>query len=199
MAKTFQYNTAKDGGLAVEGLNDVIKGLNELSQGKEVKKELRGFHKEISKEVQSATRSQALKQSVNGRPVPKRTQGAKGYVGGGTDRIAYLDIRRTNKFVRNLEFGRKYQFLNFYNSSQAKGRSVSSNATGIFFPASELKRRVYKKWFGDLWKSSDDFPEGNKYVGYVAEPTIAKAVPKITENYSEEMMNLIKRSIKENK
>jgi len=58
---------------------------------------------------------------------------------------------------------------------------------------------VYKKWFGDLWKSSDDFPEGNKYVGYVAEPTIAKAVPKITENYSEEIMNLIKRSIKENK
>ena len=186
-------------GIAVEGLNDTIKGLRDLAQGSEVKKSLRALHKDISKEVESQTRIEALKQSVQGRPVPKRTQGAKGYVGGGTDRSAYLDIRRTNKFVRNLEFGRDYQFLNFYNRSQAKGRSVSANATGIFFPASELKRRVYKAWVGNKWRSTGVFPEGIKTHGYVAEPTIAKAVPGITEDYSDRMFETVKKAIKENK
>jgi len=195
---TIQKKKSKSG-IAVDGLNDVIKGLNGLAEGKAVKKELRGYHKEISQQVQSVARTEALKQSVNGRPVPKRSKGAKGYVGGGTDRLAFLDIRKTNKFVRNLEFGRRYQFLNFYSSQQGKGANSDRNFNGIFFPASELKRRVYKKWQGDVWKSNDSFPEGAKYYGYVAEKTIAKAVPKITENYAEEMFDLIKKTIKENK
>ena len=131
--------TTSGSGIAVEGLNETIFGLRELDKGGGVRKALRELHKEISKEVETVTRSTALRQSVNGRPAPKRTQGAKGYVGGGTDRSAYLDIRRTNKFVRNLEFGRDYQFLNFYNSSQAKGNNTSANATGIFFLLINLK------------------------------------------------------------
>jgi len=185
--------------IAVEGLNDTIRGLRDLSQGSEVRKALRGLHKEISKEVESQTRIAALKQSVNGRPAPKRTQGAKGYVGGGTDRSAYLDIRKTNKFVRNLEFGRDYQFLNFYTRKQATGMNVSANATGIFFPADQLRRRVYKKWVGNKWRSTGVFPEGAKIHGYVAEPTIAKAVPGITEDYSDKMFNTVKKAVKENK
>ena len=92
------FKTTSGTGIAVEGLNDTIRGLRDLEQGKEVKKALRVLHKDISKQVENRTRIEALKQSVNGKPVPKRTKGAKGYVGGGTDRSAYLDIRKTNKF-----------------------------------------------------------------------------------------------------
>jgi len=198
MAKNI-FKTTSDTGIAVEGLNDTIRGLRELSAGSEVRKALRVLHKDISKQVENRTRIEALKQSVNGRPAPKRTQGAKGYVGGGTDRSAYLDIRKTNKFVRNLEFGRDYQFLNFYNKTQAKGSNVSANATGIFYPANQLKRRVYKKWVGNKWRSTGVFPEGAKIHGYVAEPTIAKAVPGITEDYSDRMFETVKKAIKENK
>lgn len=195
MAKNI-FKTTSDSGIAVQGLNDTIFGLRDLAQGKEVRKALRDLHKEISKEVETVARTTALKQSVNGRPVPKRTQGAKGYVGGGTDRSAYLDIRRTNKFVRNLEFGRDYQFLNFYNRAQGKGNNVSANATGIFFPADQLKRRVYKKWVGNKWRSTGVFPEGARIHGYVAEPTIAKAVPGITEDYSDKMLKTVKQAVK---
>jgi len=190
--------TTSGSGIAVEGLNETIFGLRELDKGGEVRKALRELHKEISKEVETVTRTTALRQSINGRPAPKRTQGAKGYVGGGTDRSAYLDIRRTNKFVRNLEFGRDYQFLNFYNRSQAKGNNTSANATGIFFPADQLKRRVYKKWVGNKWRSTGVFPEGTRIHGYVAEPTIAKAVPGITENYSDKMFKTVKQAVKGN-
>ena len=198
MAKGISKTTSQSG-IAVSGLNDTIFGLRELEQGKEVKKALRGLHKEISKEVETQARTSALRQSVSGRPAPKRTQGAKGFVGGGTDRSAFLDIRKTNKFVRNLEFGRDYQLLNFYNSKQGKGNNVSANATGIFFPANQLKRRVYKKWIGNKWRSTGVFPEGAKIHGYVAEPTIAKAVPGITEDYSDRMFDTVKKAIKENK
>ena len=198
MAKGITKRTSQSG-IAVSGLNDTIFGLRELEQGKEVKKALRGLHKEISKEVETKARTSALRQSVSGRPAPKRTQGAKGFVGGGTDRSAFLDIRKTNKFVRNLEFGRDFQFLNFYNRQQGKGNNVSANATGIFFPANQLKRRVYKKWIGNNWRSTGVFPEGEKIHGYVAEPTIAKAVPGITEDYSDRMFDTVKKAIKENK
>tara|TARA_R100001460_G_scaffold22434_3_gene45671 strand:- start:1839 stop:2435 length:597 start_codon:yes stop_codon:yes gene_type:complete len=198
MAKGISKTTSQSG-IAVSGLNDTIFGLKELEQGKEVKKALRGLHKEISKEVETQARTSALRQSVSGRPAPKRTQGAKGFVGGGTDRSAFLDIRKTNKFVRNLEFGRDYQFLNFFNRAQGKGNNVSANATGIFFPANQLKRRVYKKWIGNKWRSTGVFPEGAKIHGYVAEPTIAKAVPGITEDYSDRMFDTVKKAIKENK
>lgn len=195
MAKNI-FKTTSSSGIAVDGLNETIFGLRDLAQGKEVRKALRELHKDISKEVETVTRTTALKQSVNGRPAPKRTQGAKGYVGGGTDRSAFLDIRRTNKFVRNLEFGRDYQFLNFYNKAQGKGNNVSANATGIFFPADQLKRRVYKKWVGNKWRSTGVFPEGARIHGYVAEPTIAKAVPGITEDYSEKMFKTVKQAVK---
>ena len=190
------FKTTSQSGIAVDGLNATIVGLRNLENGKEVRKALRGLHKEISKEVEQQARVLAIKQSVNGKPVPKATKGAKGYVGGGTDRSAFLDVRKTNKFVRNLEFGRDYQFLNFYNREQSKGNNVSANATGIFFPADQLKRRVYKKWIGNKWKSTGVFPEGAKVHGYVAEPTIAKAIPGITEDYSDRMFDTVKKAVK---
>jgi len=195
---TIQKKQSKSG-IAVDGLNDVIKGLNGLAEGKAVKKELRGYHKEISQQVQSVARTEALKQSVNGRPVPKRSKGAKGYVGGGTDRTAFLDIRKTNKFVRSIEFGREYQYVNFFTNKQGNTLNMDKNFRGVFLPVNELRRKVYKRWIGNKWRSTGVFPEGARVHGYVAEPTIAKAVPVITEDYSERMFDTVKKAIKENK
>ena len=191
--------TTSGTGIAVEGLNDTIRGLRDLEQGKEVKKALRVLHKDISKQVENRTRIEALKQSVNGKPVPKRTKGAKGYVGGGTDRSAYLDIRKTNKFVRSIEFGREYQYVNFFTNKQGNTLNMDKNFRGVFLPVNELRRKVYKRWIGNKWRSTGVFPEGAKVHGYVAEPTIAKAVPVITEDYSERMFDTVKKAIKENK
>jgi len=193
------FKTTSGTGIAVEGLNDTIRGLRDLEQGKEVKKALRVLHKDISKQVENRTRIEALKQSVNGKPVPKRTKGAKGYVGGGTDRSAYLDIRKTNKFVRSIEFGREYQYVNFFTRTQGNTLNMDKNFRGVFLPVNELRRKVYKRWIGNKWRSTGVFPEGAKVHGYVAEPTIAKAVPVITEDYSERMFDTVKKAIKENK
>lgn len=193
------FKTTSGTGIAVEGLNDTVRGLRDLEQGKEVKKALRVLHKDISKQVENRTRIEALKQSVNGKPVPKRTTGAKGYVGGGTDRSAYLDIRKTNKFVRSIEFGREYQYVNFFTNKQGNTLNMDKNFRGVFLPVNELRRKVYKRWIGNKWRSTGVFPEGAKVHGYVAEPTIAKAVPVITEDYSERMFDTVKKAIKENK
>jgi len=193
------FKTTSGTGIAVEGLNDTIRGLRDLEQGKEVKKALRVLHKDISKQVENRTRIEALKQSVNGKPVPKRTQGAKGYVGGGTDRSAYLDIRKTNKFVRSIEFGREYQYVNFFTNKQGNTLNMDKNFRGVFLPVNELRRKVYKRWIGNKWRSTGVFPEGARVHGYVAEPTIAKAVPVITEDYSVRMFETVKKAIKENK
>jgi len=193
------FKTTSGTGIAVEGLNDTIRGLRDLEQGKEVKKALRVLHKDISKQVENRTRIEALKQSINGKPVPKRTKGAKGYVGGGTDRSAYLDIRKTNKFVRSIEFGREYQYVNFFTNKQGNTLNMDKNFRGVFLPVNELRRKVYKRWIGNKWRSTGVFPEGAKVHGYVAEPTIAKAVPVITEDYSERMFDTVKKAIKENK
>jgi len=193
------FKTTSGTGIAVEGLNDTIRGLRDLEQGKEVKKALRVLHKDISKQVENRTRIEALKQSVNGKPVPKRTKGAKGYVGGGTDRSAYLDIRKTNKFVRSIEFGREYQYVNFFTNKQGNTLNMDKNFRGVFLPVNELRRKVYKRWIGNKWRSTGVFPEGVKVHGYVAEPTIAKAVPVITEDYSERMFDTVKKAIKDNK
>ena len=193
------FKTTSGTGIAVEGLNDTIRGLRDLEQGKEVKKALRVLHKDISKQVENRTRIEALKQSVNGKPIPKRTKGAKGYVGGGTDRTAFLDIRKTNKFVRSIEFGREYQYVNFFTNKQGNTLNMDKNFRGVFLPVNELRRKVYKRWIGNKWRSTGVFPEGAKVHGYVAEPTIAKAVPVITEDYSERMFDTVKKAIKENK
>jgi len=193
------FKTTSGTGIAVEGLNDTIRGLRDLEQGKEVKKALRVLHKDISKQVENRTRIEALKQSINGKPVPKRTKGAKGYVGGGTDRSAYLDIRKTNKFVRSIEFGREYQYVNFFTRTQGNTLNMDKNFQGVFLPVNELRRKVYKRWIGNKWRSTGVFPEGARVHGYVAEPTIAKAVPVITEDYSERMFETVKKAIKENK
>lgn len=193
------FKTTSGTGIAVEGLNDTIRGLRDLEQGKEVKKALRVLHKDISKQVENRTRIEALKQSVNGKPVPKRTKGAKGYVGGGTDRTAFLDIRKTNKFVRSIEFGREYQYVNFFTRKQGNTLNMDKNFQGVFLPVNELRRKVYKRWIGNKWRSTGVFPEGARVHGYVAEPTIAKAVPFITEDYSERMLETVKKAIKDNK
>lgn len=193
------FKTTSGTGIAVEGLDDTIRGLRDLEQGKEVKKALRVLHKDISKQVENRTRIEALKQSVNGKPVPKRTKGAKGYVGGGTDRTAFLDIRKTNKFVRSIEFGREYQYVNFFTRKQGNTLNMDKNFQGVFLPVNELRRKVYKRWIGNKWRSTGVFPEGAKVHGYVAEPTIAKAVPLITEDYSERMLETVKKAIKDNK
>jgi len=182
------FKTTSGTGIAVEGLNDTIRGLRDLEQGKEVKKALRVLHKDISKQVENRTRIEALKQSVNGKPVPKRTKGAKGYVGGGTDRTAFLDIRKTNKFVRSIEFGREYQYVNFFTRKQGNTLNMDKNFQGVFLPVNELRRKVYKRWIGNKWRSTGVFPEGARVHGYVAEPTIAKAVTIITEDYIERML-----------
>tara|TARA_B100001094_G_C18193922_1_gene809238 strand:- start:481 stop:1077 length:597 start_codon:yes stop_codon:yes gene_type:complete len=193
------FKTTSGTGIAVEGLNDTVRGLRDLEQGKEVRKALRVLHKDISKQVENRTRIEALKQSVNGKPVPKRTKGAKGYVGGGTDRTAFLDIRKTNKFVRSIEFGREYQYVNFFTNKQGNTLNMDKNFRGVFLPVNELRRKVYKRWIGNKWRSTGVFPEGARVHGYVAEPTIAKAVPVITEDYSERMFDTVKKAIKENK
>ncbi len=193
------FKTTSGTGIAVEGLNDTVRGLRDLEQGKEVRKALRVLHKDISKQVENRTRIEALKQSVNGKPVPKRTKGAKGYVGGGTDRTAFLDIRKTNKFVRSIEFGREYQYVNFFTNKQGNTLNMDKNFRGVFLPVNELRRKVYKRWIGNKWRSTGVFPEGARVHGYVAEPTIAKAVPVITEDYSERMFDTVKKTIKENK
>jgi len=193
------FKTTSGTGIAVEGLNDTVRGLRDLEQGKEVRKALRVLHKDISKQVENRTRIEALKQSVNGKPVPKRTKGAKGYVGGGTDRTAFLDIRKTNKFVRSIEFGREYQYVNFFTNKQGNTLNMDKNFRGVFLPVNELRRKVYKRWIGNKWRSTGVFPEGARVHGYVAEPTIAKAVPVITEDYSERMFETVKKAIKENK
>lgn len=193
------FKTTSGTGIAVEGLNDTVRGLRDLEQGKEVRKALRVLHKDISKQVENRTRIEALKQSVNGKPVPKRTKGAKGYVGGGTDRTAFLDIRKTNKFVRSIEFGREYQYVNFFTNKQGNTLNMDKNFRGVFLPVNELRRKVYKRWIGNKWRSTGVFPEGARVHGYVAEPTIAKAVPVITEDYSERMFDTVKKAIKDNK
>ena len=220
MAKSIQKRTAGSG-IAVEGLNDVIFGLRGLEQAGEVKKAFRSFHKDLSKEVEAATRAEALRQREQGASVPKRQRGSAGYVGGGTDRTAFLDIRKTNKFVRNLEFGRKYQFIpNLVVGRQKEGTSSSLSKTqrgavgrgdkrlnrdgslqnqgikGSYYPAEKMKRRVYKEWVGDFWKAQGGFPEGTKYGGYVAEKTIATITPGLSESYADEMQVLVKKAIK---
>ena len=220
MAKSIQKKTAGSG-IAVEGLNDVIFGLRGLEQAGEVRKAFRSFHKDLSKEVEAATRAEALRQREQGSAVPKRQRGSAGYVGGGTDRTAFLDIRKTNKFVRNLEFGRRYQFIpNLVVGRQKEAKSMQLSKTqrgavgtagkrlnrdgslanqgvkGSYYPADKMKRRVYKKWVGDFWKASGGFPEGTKFGGYVAEKTIAGITPGLSESYSDQMQILVKRAIK---
>ena len=180
---SIQKQTAGSG-IAVEGLNDVIFGLR----------------------------------GMDGSAVPKRTLGSRGFVGGGTDKSAFLDIRKTNKFARNLEFGRKYQFIpnlivgrakegpsNTLSKTQrgAVGRAVQPGVKlnnrgikGSYYPASKMKRRVYKEWVGDFWDRQGGFPEGTKFGGYVAEKTIAKITPGLSESYSDEMLGIVKKAIK---
>jgi hypothetical protein len=76
---------------------------------------------------------------------------------------------------------------------------MDKNFRGVFLPVNELRRKVYKRWIGNKWRSTGVFPEGARVHGYVAEPTIAKAVPVITEDYSERMFDTVKKAIKENK
>jgi len=218
MAKGLTKKTSGSG-IAADGLNDVIRGLRGLEKAGEVRKEFRSFHKDLSKEVEAATRAEALRQREQGSAVPKRKRGAAGFVGGGTDKTAHLDIRKTNKFVRNLEFGRKYQFIPNYivgrsrdlgSSNQisktqrgAVGRAVQPGVKlnnrgikGSYYPAEKMKRRVYKEWVGDFWTRQGGFPEGTKYGGYVAEKTIAKIVPGLSEDYADQMLKLAKKAIK---
>ena len=199
-------------GIAVEGLNDVIFGLRGMERATEVRKELRGFHKDLAKEVESKTRAEALRQREDGSAVPKRTLGSRGFVGGGTDRSAFLDIRKTNKFARNLEFGRKYQFIPNLIVGRAVDRPSSAisrtqrgavarpqgqgGIKGSYYPASKMKRRVYKEWVGDFWDRQGGFPEGTKFGGYVAEKTIAKITPGLSESYADEMLGIVKKAIK---
>ena len=208
---SIQKQTAGSG-IAVEGLNDVIFGLRGMERGADVKKELRGFHKGLAKEVESKARLEALRQREDGAAVPKRQRGSMGYVGGGSDRTAFLDVRKTNKFVRNLEFGRKYQFIpNLVVGRAKEGPSNTLSKTqrgavarpqgqggikGSYYPASKMKRRVYKEWVGDFWTRQGGFPEGTKYGGYVAEKTIAKITPGLSESYSDEMLGIVKKAIK---
>ena len=217
MAKSITKKTAGSG-IAVEGLNDVIFGLRGMERATEVRKELRVFHKDLAKEVESKTRAEALRQREDGSAVPKRTLGSRGFVGGGTDRTAFLDIRKTNKFARNLEFGRKYQFIpnlivgrqkegpsNTLSKTQrgAVGRAVQPGVKlnnrgikGSYYPASKMKRRVYKEWVGDFWTRQGGFPEGTKFGGYVAEKTIAKVTPGLAADYADEMLGIVKKAIK---
>lgn len=211
MAKSITKKTAGSG-IAVEGLNDVIFGLRGLEQAGEVRKEFRTFHKSLAKEVEAKTRAEALRQREQGEAVPKRQRGSSGYVGGGTDRTAFLDIRKTNKFVRNLEFGRKYQFipnLVVGRAKQGPSNTLSKTQRGVvgrpqgqggikgsYYPASKMKRRVYKEWVGDFWTRQGGFPEGTKYGGYVAEKTIARVVPGLSAEYADEMMKLVRRAIR---
>ena len=203
---------AAGSGIAVEGLNDVIFGLRGMERATEVRKELRGFHKGLAKEVESKTRQEALRQREDGSAVPKRTLGSRGFVGGGTDRTAFLDIRKTNKFARNLEFGRKYQFIPNLIVGRAVDRPSSAisktqrgavarpqgqgGIKGSYYPASKMKRRVYKEWVGDFWDRQGGFPEGTKFGGYVAEKTIARITPGLSEDYADEMLGIVKKAIK---
>jgi|TARA_R100000084_G_scaffold49655_1_gene20583 hypothetical protein len=208
---SIQKKTAGSG-IAVEGLNDVIFGLRGMERAAEVRKELRGFHKDLAKEVESKARAEALRQKTDGGSVPKRTLGSRGYVGNGTDRSAFLDVRKTNKFVRNLEFGRKYQFIPNLVVGRAVDRPSSAisktqrgavarpqgqgGIKGSYYPASKMKRRVYKEWVGDFWTRQGGFPEGTKYGGYVAEKTIARIVPGLSAEYADEMFAIVKKAIK---
>ena len=208
---SIQKKTAGSG-IAVEGLNDVIFGLRGMERAAEVRKELRGFHKDLAKEVESKARAEALRQKTDGGSVPKRTLGSRGYVGNGTDRSAFLDVRKTNKFVRNLEFGRKYQFIPNLVVGRAVDRPSSAisktqrgavarpqgqgGIKGSYYPASKMKRRVYKEWVGDFWTRQGGFPEGTKYGGYVAEKTIARIVPGLSAEYADEMLGIVKKAIK---
>ena len=203
---------AAGSGIAVEGLNDVIFGLRGMERATEVRKELRGFHKGLAKEVESKTRQEALRQREDGSAVPKRTLGSRGFVGGGTDRSAFLDIRKTNKFARNFEFGRKYQFIPNLIVGRAVDRPSSAisktqrgavarpqgqgGIKGSYYPASKMKRRVYKEWVGDFWDRQGGFPEGTKFGGYVAEKTIARITPGLSEDYADEMLGIVKKAIK---
>ena len=211
MAKGLTKRTSGSG-IAADGLNDVIRGLRGLEKAGEVRKEFRSFHKDLSKEVEAATRAEALRQREQGEAVPKRKRGAAGFVGGGTDRTAHLDIRKTNKFVRNLEFGRKYQFIPNLVVGRAVDRPSSAisktqrgavarpqgqgGIKGSYYPASKMKRRVYKEWVGDFWTRQGGFPEGTKFGGYVAEKTIARVVPGLAEDYADQMLKLAKKAIK---
>ncbi len=219
MAKGITKKTSGSG-IAADGLNDVIFGLRGLEKGNEVRKELRSFHKELSKEVESKARAEAMRQKEQGGSVPKRQRGSMGFVGGGTDKTAHLDIRKTNKFARNLEFGRDYQFIpnlvvgpakdgNMSTMSKTKrgavanpmvrnaaGKMVSDGMKGSFYPAEKMKKRVYKQWIGTFWSARGGFPEGTKYGGYVAEKTIAAIVPGLASDYADEIHNLVKKTIK---
>lgn len=211
MAKGITKKTAGSG-IAVDGLNDVIFGLRGMEQAGEVRKEFRSFHKALAKEVEAKTRAEAMRQREDGSAVPKRQRGSAGYVGNGTDRTAFLDIRKTNKFARNLEFGRKYQFIP--NLVVGKAKDAPSNTLsktqrgavarpqgqggikGSYYPAEKMKRRVYKEWVGDFWTRQGGFPEGTRYGGYVAEKTIARIVPGLSAEYADEMFKLAKKAIK---
>ena len=217
MGKTTTKTTAGTG-IAAHGLNDVVFGLREISNGGEVRKDLRQFHKDLAVEVQNEVRAEALRQRNDGGAVPKRAKGSTGYRGGGTDKTAHLDLSKANKFGRNLEFGRKYQFIpglivgphkegpksrmsktqrgivgRGFIDEQGKSRV---EAIGSFYPAEKMKRRVYKEWVGDFWTARGGFPEGTKYGGYVAEKTIARIVPGLSEDYSERIADVVKRAVK---
>lgn len=209
---------AAGSGIAATGLNDVIFGLKGLEQAGEIRKEFRGFHKSLAKEVEAKARAEALRQREQGAAVPKRQRGSAGYVGNGTDKTAFLDIRKTNQFARNLEFGRKYQFIpnlvvgrakegssNTLSKTQrgvvgrAKQPGVALNNRGIkgsYYPAEKMKRRVFKEWIGTFWERQGGFPEGTKYGGYVAEKTIARVVPGLSLEYSDQMLGIVKKAIK---
>jgi len=211
MAKGIKKTTSGSG-IAATGLNDVIFGLRGLEQAGEVRKEFRSFHKSLAKEVEAKTRAEAKRQREDGAAVPKRQRGSAGYVGNGTDKTAFLDVRKTNKFVRNLEFGRKYQFIpNLVVGRAKEGSSNTLSKTqrgavgrpqgqggikGSYYPAEKMKRRVYKEWVGDFWSRQGGFPEGTKYGGYVAEKTIARVVPGLSVDYSDQMFKLVKKAIK---
>jgi len=211
MAKGTFKRTAGSG-IAAQGLDDIIFGLRGMEQAGEVRKEFRAFHKSLSKEVELSTRAEALRQKEEGAAVPKRTRGSAGYVGGGTDRTAFLDIRKTNKFVRNLEFGRKYQFIPNLVVGKANDRPSNTisktqrgaianpkgqgGIRGSYYPAEKMKRRVYKEWVGDFWTERGGFPEGTKFGGYVAEKTIARIVPGLSAEYADEMFKIVQRVIK---
>lgn len=216
MASTIKKTAGS--GIAAEGLDDVIRGLRGLEQAGEVRKQFRSYHKSLAQQVEAEARAEALRQKEDGSAVPKRQRGSQGYVGGGTDRSAYLDIRKTNKFARSLEFGRKYQFIpNLVVGRQKAGPTSSLSKTqrgavgraaqpgvklnnrgikGSYYPAEKMKRRVYKEWVGDFWTRQGGFPEGTKYGGYVAEKTIARIVPGLSTEYSDEMLKLVKTAIK---
>ena len=76
-------------------------------------------------------------------------------------------------------------------------KNLTQKNIGVFFPAEKMRRRVYKEWVGDFWTERGGFPEGTKVGGYVAEKTIARMVPGLSEEYADEMFKLVKKVMKD--